>query len=318
MRSTDATTELVLQDLNDLFYFSEVVSHGGFAAAGRALRLPKSKLSRRVAQLEGRLGVRLIERSSRSFRVTEIGQSFFERCRSALAEVERAEALVDAARAEPRGTVRFSCPTGLMELVAQVMPDFLERHPLVNVRVLATDRPVDLIAEHIDVALRVRVSLDTDAALTMRTLARSRRILIASPKLANTLGDAEDIAALASLPTVSSSEQPGSVTWTLEGPRGLTHSLTHEPRIACGDFIALREAALAGLGVALLPDHACTEALRSGRLVRLFPQWHSREGIVHLVFTTRTGLPAHVRAWIDHLAERFRDKRLFSGTAAEG
>jgi DNA-binding transcriptional LysR family regulator len=300
-----------MQDLNDLFYFSEVVSHGGFAPAGRALRIPKSRLSRRVAQLEARLGARLIERSSRRFRVTEIGQSFFERCRSALAEVERAEALVAAAQAEPRGAVRFSCPTGMMELVARMLPDFLARHPLVNVQVVATDRPVDLIAERIDIALRVRITLETDAALTMRTLAKSRRILLASPAFANAMADTTDIAALASLPTLSSAERSGTVSWELEGPGGEVRTISHEPRIACGDFIALREAALAGLGVVLLPDHACAEALRTGRLVRLFPQWRGREGIVHLVFTTRVGLPPQVRAFIDHLAERFRDKALF-------
>src|SRR5215217_5571905 len=96
MRPINRTMVPPMQDLNDLFYFCEVVTHGGFAAAGRALNLPKSKLSRRVAQLEQRLGARLIERSSRHFRVTEIGQSFFERCRSALTEVERAEAMVAA------------------------------------------------------------------------------------------------------------------------------------------------------------------------------------------------------------------------------
>src|SRR5262249_19862676 len=157
---------------------------------------------------------------------------------------------------------------------------------------------VDLIAERVDVALRVRTRLDTDAALTMRTLAKSRRILIASPSLANGISGPSDVTALSSLPTLSSSDSPGPVTWELEGPGGEMHSITHEPRITCGEFIALREAALAGLGVALLPDHACTEALRSGQLVRVFPQWRGREGVVHLVFTTRTGLPPHVRAWI--------------------
>lgn len=301
-----------MQDLNDLLYFSEVVAQGGFTAAGRTLRLPKSKLSRRVAQLEARLGVRLIERSSRRFQVTEIGQSFYERCRSALGEVERAEALIVAAQAEPRGVVRFSCPLGLMEVITRIMPDFLTRYPRVNVRIVATDRAVDLIGERIDVALRVRATLDSDAALTMRTLAKSRRVIIGSPALANRIANPGDIGLLASLPTLSSNDKGGPVTWDLEGPDGQTHGFAQEPRIACGDFMALREAAIAGLGVALLPDHACVEALRSGQLVRLFPQWQGREGIVHLVFTTRTGLPPHVRAWIDHLAERFRDKGLFS------
>lgn len=295
-----------MQDLNDVFYFSEVVAHGGFAPAGRALRIPKSKLSRRVAQLEQRLGARLIERSSRRFQVTEIGRAYYDHCRAALTEVERAETLVAMAQSEPRGVVRFACPTGLLELVARAMPDFLRRHPRVNVRIVATDRAVDLIAERIDVAMRVRLKLESDAALTMRTLARSRRILIASPALANTIADPQDIESLGRLPTLSSNDAPGPVTWSLETADGRQHALTHEPRLACGDFTALRSAALAGLGIALLPDHACAEALRSGTLVRVFPAWRGPEGIVHLVFTTRTGLPPQVRAWIDHLADHVR------------
>lgn len=302
-----------MQDLNDVFYFSEVVSHGGFAAAGRALRLPKSKLSRRIAQLEARLGARLIERSSRHFRVTDIGQSFYDNCRSALSMVEQAEATVAAAQAEPRGPIRFSCPTGLLELVSPMLPAFLHRYPHVDIQLVATDRPVDLIAEHIDVALRVRVALDTDAALTMRAVGHSRRVLLASPAFANTLGEASDIAMLASLPLLSSSDAPGDADWDLEGPDGQRYSVAHPPRLACTNFVALKEAAIAGLGIAFIPDHIAAEALRDGRLVRVFPGWHGEDGIVHLVFTSRTGLPAQVRAWIDHLAEGFRGRRLFPG-----
>src|ERR1700761_104413 len=108
-------------DLNDLAYFAEVVAHGGFAAAGRALREPKSKLSRRIAALEGRLGLRLIERTSRRFRVTDTGQAFYERCRAMLVEAEQAEALVRHAQAEPHGRIRFSCPTGLLPLVTGLL-----------------------------------------------------------------------------------------------------------------------------------------------------------------------------------------------------
>ncbi|WP_413988612.1 LysR substrate-binding domain-containing protein [Labrys okinawensis] len=300
-----------MQDLNDILYFSEVVRHGGFAAAGRALRLPKSKLSRRVAQLETRLGVRLIERSSRRFRVTETGRSFHENCRSALDTVERAEAQIAAAQAEPRGSVRFSCPSGLLELVSPLLPGFLRKYPLVDIRILVADRPVDLIAEDVDVALRVRVSLTTDAALAMRSVGRSRRILLASPAFANGLGDVRDIEALGSLPMLSSNEDEGAQSWELEGPDRRTYRLVNKPRLGCSSFVALKEAAIAGLGVAFIPDHIAVEALRTGRLVRLFPGWHGEEGIVHLVFTNRTGLPAPVRAWIDHLAEGFRDRALF-------
>jgi DNA-binding transcriptional LysR family regulator len=146
-------------DLNDLFYFAEVVSHGGFAAAGRALREPKSKLSRRIAALEARLGVRLIERSSRRFRVTDVGQSFHDRCKAMIAEAEGAEAIVAEAQSEPHGLLRMSCPTGLVEPISGLLNQFLERYPKVRLQLIATDRPVDLIDERIDVALRVRTSI---------------------------------------------------------------------------------------------------------------------------------------------------------------
>ncbi|SFA80206.1 DNA-binding transcriptional regulator, LysR family [Rhizobium sp. NFR07] len=289
-------------DLNDLAYFAEVVAHGGFAAAGRALREPKSKLSRRVAGLEARLGIRLIERSSRRFRVTDVGQSFYERCKAMLTEAERAEALVAEAQSEPHGLIRMSCPTGLIEPISALVTQFLAQYPKVRLQLIAIDRPVDLIGERIDVALRVRTSLDGDASLTMRSLGNSIRILVASPQLASRIGTIGD---LASQPTLSTTDDQGEVDWLLETDDGQTHTLRHEPRIGCADFSAVRAAALAGLGVALLPDHTCRQALEEGRLVRVLPSWRGMKGLVHLVFTTRRGLPPAVRKFIDSLAAGF-------------
>lgn len=289
-------------DLNDLVYFAEVVAYGGFAAAGRALREPKSKLSRRIAGLEERLGVRLIERSSRRFRVTDIGQSFYERCKAMLAEAERAEALVAEAQSEPHGLIRMSCPTGLVEPISSLLMQFLAQHPRVRLQLVAIDRPVNLIDERIDVALRVRTSLDGDASLTMRSLGNSIRILVASPRIA---GGIADIEALASEPTLSTTDDQGEVNWFLETDDGRTHTLRHEPRMGCADFTAVRAAALAGLGIALLPDHTCRQALEEGKLVRVLPAWHGMKGLVHLVFTTRRGLPPAVRRFIDCLAAGF-------------
>lgn len=289
-------------DLNDLVYFAEVVAHGGFAAAGRALREPKSKLSRRVAGLEARLGVRLIERSSRRFRVTDVGKSFYERCRAMLTEAERAEALVAEAQSEPHGVIRMSCPTGLVEAISPLVTRFLVQYPKVRLQLVAIDRPVDLIEERIDVALRVRTSLEGDASLTMRSLGNSTRILVASPQIASRIGSVEDLAAQ---PTLSTTDDQGEVTWFLETEEGRTHTLRHEPRIGCADFMAVRMAALAGLGVALLPDHSCRQALDEGKLVRVLPAWRGMKGLVHLVFTTRRGLPPAVRKFIDALAAGF-------------
>ncbi|WP_246754830.1 LysR family transcriptional regulator [Rhizobium lusitanum] len=289
-------------DLNDLVYFAEVLTHGGFAAAGRALREPKSKLSRRVAGLEVRLGVRLIERSSRRFRVTDIGQSFYERCKVMLVEAERAEALVAEAQSEPHGVVRMSCPTGLIEAISTLVAQFLDRYPKVRLQLVAIDRPVDLIEERIDVALRVRTSLDSDASLTMRSLGESIRILVASPQLAGKIADVED---LGRFPTLATNDDQGDIDWHLTTDDGRTHVLRHAPRVGCTDFSAVRAAAVAGLGIALLPDHTCRQALEAGSLIRVLPAWRGMRGQVHLVFTTRRGLPPAVRKFIDSLAAGF-------------
>ncbi|EOV9015681.1 LysR family transcriptional regulator [Cronobacter muytjensii] len=290
-------------DLNDYFYYAEVVNHGGFAAASRALKQPKSKLSRRVAGLEAQLGVRLIERSSRRFRVTDIGQAFYEQCRAMLLEAEKAQAVIAQAHKEPQGVVRFSCPTGLVEIISTTLPAFMNRYPQVRLQIIAIDRPVDLIEERIDIALRVRTELASDAELIMRSLGTSSRILVASPTLANQL--AGNIDSLACYPTLGTSDEPGEISWALEHEQGKRCLIRHQPRLSCGDFTAIRAAAIAGLGIALLPDHVCAQALKSGELVQVYRGWQGQRGIVHLVFTTRRGLPPAVRAFIDHLAANF-------------
>jgi len=289
-------------DLNDYAYFAEVVAHGGFAAAGRALREPKSKLSRRIAGLEDRLGLRLIERSSRRFRVTDTGLAFYERCRAILAEAEQAEALVLQAQAEPHGRIRFSCPTGMIEPIFGLISSFLARYPKVRLQFVATDRAVDLIEERIDLALRVRAALTSDAALTMRSLGQSTRILVACPQLASQVTDVEQVA---TLPVLATNDIADDLEWHLETQDGRKHVVRIEPRMGCTDMVAVRNAAMDGLGIAILPDHVCREALAAGRLVHVLPAWRGLQGIVHLVFTTRRGLPPAVRALIDHLAAGF-------------
>ncbi|MGC1508225.1 LysR substrate-binding domain-containing protein [Ketobacter sp.] len=289
-------------DLNDFAYFAEVVTHGGFAAAGRALNEPKSKLSRRIARLEARLGLRLIERSSRRFRVTEVGQVFFERCKAIQLEAQQAEALVAEELSEPHGVIRFSCPTGMIEVISDLIRSYLQRYPKVRLQMLATDRPVDLIRERVDLALRVRVALTSDAELTMRSLGRSTRILVARPAIAQQLlGPAQ----LTQHPTLATNDADFETEWVLESKEGKTMTLRHEARLGCGDMVAVREAAIAGLGVAFLPFHVCRKAMEEGRLVRVLPGWHGQQGLVHLVFTTRRGLPPSVRALIDLLAAKF-------------
>jgi len=256
-------------DLNDYRYFAEVVAHGGFAATSRALKVPKSKLSRRIAGLEDRLGVRLIERSTRHFRVTELGNAFYQHCRVILEAAGDADAIVAEARKEPNGDVRVSCPTGLLEIVAPTIPAFLRRHPKVRLQVLAVDRPVDLLQERVDLAIRVRTQLDSSTTLKMRTLGISRKILVSGRQLADEVGDDDDIEKLAAYPTLSTNDEPGDAEWTLIG-EGQTKSIRHAPRMRCADFAAIREAAADGTGIALLPDHTCRDYLANGKLVQIF------------------------------------------------
>jgi DNA-binding transcriptional LysR family regulator len=302
-------------DLNDYLYYAEVVAHGGFAAASRVLHIPKSKLSRRISRLEDRLGVCLIERSTRHFRVTDLGRSFYLRCRAIIEEAQLAEAIVAEAKSEPRGDVRFSCPTGLLEIVAPTLPLFLTRYPDVRLQMLAMDRPVDLLHEGVDLALRVRTKLDGGTTLKMRSLGISRKILVSDRQFAAAIGG--DIDKLGDVPTLGTSEEPGEAEWTLVGPSGQTKRVRHDPRMRCSDLAAIRDAAAMGMGVALLPDHTCREHLAQGKLVRILPEWHSPDGFVHVVFTARKGLPAAVRAFLDHLIEAFPPGML-SDRAPEG
>lgn len=294
-----------MTNVNDYVLFAEVVGHGGFAAASRVLRTPKSTISRRIAALEARLGVRLIERSTRRFRATEVGQAFYERCRTIMLDVQQADSEVSEALGEPRGVIRCSCPLGLMPTLSKAYSTFLARFPKAKLQVVAVDRPVDLIEERIDIAIRVRAKLDTDASLIVRTLGHSSRILVAAPSVAS-LCASGDIAALSTLPTLATTDQMGEIAWEFIGPDGATQIIRSEPRMTCVDYVSLRDAAIAGLGVALLPDHACRDQIVNGMLAHVFPQWKTTSGIIHLVFTTRRGLPPVVRAFIDHVAGVFQ------------
>jgi DNA-binding transcriptional LysR family regulator len=292
-------------DLNDLYFFAGVVKHGGFSPASRALGIPKSRLSKHVARLELRLGVRLIERTTRRFQVTEPGEILFEQANSVVAGADAAENLMASARSDPRGLVRVSCPPGLARHLEAVLPGFLESYPLVRVHVTVVNRQVDLIDERIHVAVRVRSRLDTDPLFTVRVLGTVRSVLVASPAFVARLERDLVIEDLANLDTLVHSDLGGANMMRLVGPHGRTLDITHEPRLSFGDFDVLRRLAIDGMGVALIPKDFCKDELQSGALVRVLPDWATPEAIVHAIFTTRQGLPPAVRAFIDRLARDF-------------
>jgi DNA-binding transcriptional LysR family regulator len=291
----------MVHDFNDLQFFTAVVLNHGFSAAARALRVPKSRISRRVALLEERLGVRLLDRTTRGLGLTQVGQQVFEHARAAVIEAEAAEEVALRMQVEPRGLVRLSCPLGLQRAIAGPLPGFLAAHPLLRVELVTTNRRVDLIHEGVDVAIRVRERLDTDAELQLKRIGVSRRIVVASPSLLAKRDPPTTPAGLADFPILHHEEQGNSV-WQLTAENGDISTVAIEPRLATGSFDILIAAASEGAGIALLPAANCQEALSSGALVRVLAQWSGTDGILHLVFASRRGMLPGVRAVIDFAA----------------
>ena len=290
----------MVRDFNDLQFFAAVVRHHGFSAASRALRVPKSRISRRVALFEERLGVRLLDRTTRGISLTHVGQQVFEHARAAVIEAEAAEEVALRMQAEPRGLVRLSCPLGLQSVIAAPLSGFLAAHPLLRLQCIVTNRRVDLVHEGIDVAIRVRERLDTDADLQMKRIGVSRRILVASPTLLAKQGEPTTPADLGKFPVLH--QEQGGATWHLTAENGDTTVVAIEPRLATGSFDILIAAACQGAGIALLPTTYCQEAFASGALVRVLPEWSGIDGILHLVFMSRRGMLPAVRAVIDFAA----------------
>lgn len=294
-----------MEDLNDLYYFAQVVEAGGFSAAARRLDIPKSRLSRRIALLEERLEMRLLQRTTRRLRLTAAGERYVQYCRTVTESARAAEDAMRQLRAEPAGAVVMSAPVAIArDLLPGLLPAFLTAWPKVDVRVLATNRRVDLVAEGVDLALRVRSRLDTDADMVMRELGQSASYLVASPAFVQRLGHPQHPDELSELPTLSFGGSPPPHRWTLHGPRGDTVDITVHPRLCADDFPSLADAAIEGCGVALLPDMAVAQPLHEGRLVQVLPQWRSDPGIFHLVYPSRRGMLPAVRALVDFLMER--------------
>ncbi|MCP1635523.1 LysR family transcriptional regulator [Kerstersia gyiorum] len=294
------------RDLNDLYYYVEVVEHGGFAPAGRVLGVPKSKLSRHVAVLEERLGVRLIQRSTRRFSVTDVGQVYYAHCKAMLVEADAADEAVALAHSEPRGMIRMTCPVALLDAsVGQMVANFMARHALVNIHLEETNRRVDVVGEGMDIAIRVRPPPLEDSELVMRILGRRRQCLVASPALLAREGRPRKPDDLRNMPSMGHGLQRGDFTWHLLGPDNEEVVVRHQPRLVTRGLNVLRDAALQGVGVVRLPHMMISSQLARGELVNVLPGWEPPCEIMHAVFASRRGQLPAVRALLDFLVESF-------------
>ncbi|WP_343226494.1 LysR family transcriptional regulator [Pseudomarimonas salicorniae] len=292
-----------MDDLNDLALFALVVEHAGFAAVERETGIPKSRLSRRVSALEESLGVRLLQRSTRRFAVTDVGLQVYRHARAMREEAEAARMVVAELSGEPSGLLKVSCPVALAQVqLAEVLPAFLARYPKVRLQLMVSNRRVDVIDEGIDIALRVRNRIDEDPGLIVRQFGATRELLVASPGYLGLHGEPTHPSELAGHSILSMIDDPGTQRWELHNSEGRTARVEFEPRVAAKDFPTLRHLAMHGLGVALLPETMCQEQFERNHLQRVLPAWDLPLGICHAVFASRRGMLPALRAFIDHLA----------------
>ncbi|WP_321888290.1 LysR substrate-binding domain-containing protein [Paraburkholderia bannensis] len=295
-----------ITDLNDLRIFVEIVEHGSFTAAANALGLQTSKLSRRVRALEEELGVRLLNRTSRSLSLTEIGRRFHQHCVALVAESKAAKDIVDQTRSKPQGTIRVSCPVGLLSSgIAAMIAQYIEDNPEVQVFVDATNRRVDVVEEGLDFAIRVRIPPLDNTDLAVRPLGLSTRILVASPVLAARHAAPQSLEALETWPTLALTSSSERFVWNFADVDGKATAWIHRPRLATDDLASLRIAALKGLGVALLPRELIDMDIRTGQLLHLLPDIATEAGLVHAIFPSRRGMVPAVRHLLDALVSGF-------------
>lgn len=293
-------------DLNALQYFVLVIDHGGFNPTSRALGIPKSNLSRRIALLEKRLGVRLIVRNTRNFKLTEVGMHYYQHCRAMLAAAAAAEESVAMASNEPSGLLRVTCPTALLEeCVGRMVTEFMAQCPSVEVHLEAINRVVDVVAEGVDIALRVRVPPFQDSDLVTRELSQRVQRLVASPELLKHYGAPESPADLLRFPSAHHGKPMHDYSWSLHHADGASQTVRHSPRLVVNDLRMLRLAALKGVCVVQLPSAQVHGDLAQHELVEVLPGWAPKTEVIHAVMPTRRGMLPATRSLIDFLAERF-------------
>jgi DNA-binding transcriptional LysR family regulator len=286
-------------DLNEILVFAKVVQAGSFIGASRALDMPKSTVSRRVSELEERLGARLLQRTTRKLSLTEVGQAFYQHAVRVVAEAEEAELVVGRMQATPRGFLRITTPLSFGYL-GPIIASFLERYPEVQVEMVCADRVVDLIQEGFDVA--VRAGRLADSTLIARSLGSLSSYLVASPAFLRRQGVPRQPRDLERFDCLAFGSGAHSASWKLQ-KGGRTLAMTIRPRFFVNDFDFLDEATLSGLGIAMLPSFRCVQHLRAKRLKRVLPEWGSPEIPLHAVYPSTRHLSPKVKAFLDHLSE---------------
>ncbi len=299
-------------DLNEIAVFTTVASKKSLTAAGRALGLPKSTISRKLAALEERIGTRLLERKPKHVRLTEAGTLLYDRCAGVVASVNDAIADVAHHSSEPRGLLRVSVGIDIgVSVFGPLVQDFLHQHPEVSVDLNLTDRPVDVIAEGFDLA--VRIGDVRDPNLIVKRLGRGHGVVCASPSYLAQRGEPEDLADLARHTCIVFSAPPHGAAWRFNGPAG-EQTVQLKPRLLVNSLAIARNAAVAGLGIARLPRYVCEPDLAEGRLRRVLVPFTNDVRPINAVLPSNRHMSAKVKAFLEFLTVRFSQVPTLGGS----
>lgn len=292
-----------MDKLQQMVSFVAVVDAGSFVGAAEASGLSKAAVSRHVAELEQRLGVRLLQRTTRRLSLTADGQQFLARCRELLAAVEEAESELSAHASEPVGLLRVNAPLsfGVLHL-APLWGRFLEQHPKLRLDLTLADRLVDLVEEGYDLAIRITALPSSN--LVSRRLASTRIVLCAAPAYLARHGTPRHPAELAQHRTIAYSYWATGDEWRFDGPDGPA-SVRITPRLQTNNGDTCRRAALDGHGIVLQPDFIVGADLACGALVELLPGYRALEIGIFALYPSRKHLPLKVRRLVDFLVEAF-------------
>lgn len=291
-----------MTDLNELLVFTRVVQAGSFTDAARILGMPKSSVSKKVADLEERLGVRLLQRTTRKLGLTDAGRVYFQRGARIVADLEEAEQAVAELEALPRGLLRATAPLAFGWL-APIISSFLKRCPEVQLELACTDRVVDLVHDGFDVA--IRASALQDSTLIARKLGAIKRVLVASPAYLKKQGTPREPGELTAHACISFGGGVSPNLWALvRGETKIEVQVT--PRLSVNDFDILLHAARAGAGIAWVPDFLVAEDLSARRLKAVLPAWCSAEAAVHAVYPSARHLSPKVVAFVEALRSGFK------------
>jgi DNA-binding transcriptional LysR family regulator len=296
-----------MPSFDDYYYFYLVVKYGGFSAASDASNITKSKLSRRILDLESKFNVTLIQRSTRHFKVTPLGQELYEECIKVIQQVECATNVLMKQKSEPRGLVKISCPSVMMRYqVRSLLNGFLKQYPEVSVELELTSRRVDVLHDDIDLAIRTNFQSNEDSSIVVRDVVKTTHCLVASPEILQGRS-IEFPTDLNHYPTIILGTQKSHYQWNLHHlEKNEQMMIPLEPRVKSNDLAGVYYAALDGLGIADLPFLTVEKDIQEGRLIHILPEWCSNVGMIQVVYSSRKGQRLVMEKLTEHLIEGLR------------